>query len=144
MRRLYATALAMSLLMSGCTSYSGYQLAILVETGRVIDVQHETSSGQWAPGAMVGGGVGLITGQGHSTESKVIRTSGGALIGAAINKALTNGEQNTFLLVQKPGGQILRIPHTHQDLIPGDCITMESRGSGSVKVFRTSHTQCNF
>lgn len=144
MRRLYASFTLMSLMLAGCVSDGGYSTPLRIETARVVDVQAFTSEGSWAPGAVIGGGVGVLTGIGHSTESKVIRGAGGALIGAAINKAFTTGNKEVRLVVQTARGETLEVANNHNDLVPGDCVNLETRPDGDVQVTRTSTTQCNF
>lgn len=144
MRRLYASLTLMSLMLAGCASNDGFSAPIRIQTARVIDTQTLTSSGSWGAGAAIGGGVGVLTGIGHSTESKVIRGAGGALIGAALNKAFTAGSKEARLAVQTAQGDILDVANNHNDLVPGDCVNLETRPNGDVQVTRTSTTQCNF
>jgi uncharacterized protein YaiE (UPF0345 family) len=133
-----------SLLLTGCVSTGGYTTPTRIQTARVVDIQRGTTEGSWVPGAAIGGGVGVLTGIGHSTESKVIRGAGGALIGAALNKAFTTGNRETSLVVQTARGETLQIDHEYNDLVPGDCVNLETRQDGDVQVSRTSTTQCNF
>ncbi|AYG48501.1 hypothetical protein DV532_25825 (plasmid) [Pseudomonas sp. Leaf58] len=86
----------------------------------------------------------MLSGGGHSTESKVIRGGIGALAGAAINKALTTGNTQTHLVIQNRLGQVIQVSHAQNDMIPGDCVQIQSRYDGDVRVYRTSSTQCNF
>jgi hypothetical protein len=133
-----------SLLLSGCASNGGFTTPTRIQTARVVDIHRGTTEGSWAPGAAIGGGVGVLTGIGHSTESKVIRGAGGALIGAALNKAFTTGNPQTELVVETARGETLQIQHSYNDLVPGDCVNLETRQDGDVQVTRTSTTQCNF
>ncbi|MBD8089195.1 hypothetical protein IFT48_04310 [Pseudomonas fluorescens] len=86
----------------------------------------------------------MLTGGGHSTESKVIRTGIGALAGAAVNKALTSGQTETQLVVQNRYGQMFQVVHDQSDMYPGDCVQIQTRYDGQMKIYRTSPTQCNF
>lgn len=144
MRRLYASLTLMSLALTGCVSDDSFSTPLRIQTARVIDVQSYASASSWGTGAVIGGGVGVLTGIGHSTESKVIRGAGGALIGAAINKAFTAGSQEARLVVQTARGETLEVANNHNDLVPGDCVNLETRPDGDVQVTRTSTTQCNF
>lgn len=125
-------------------SSNGYTTPTRLESARVIDVQTSKAGGSWAPGAVIGGGLGVLSGGGHSTESKVIRAAGGALIGAAVNKAITSGQTVTQVMVQTSRGQTMQVAHNYSDLIPGDCVMLETRRDGDVQLQRTSATQCNF
>jgi outer membrane lipoprotein SlyB len=144
MKRLYASFTLMSLVLSGCASDGGFSPALRIQTARIVDVQSYSSEGSWGTGAVIGGGVGVLTGIGHSTESKVIRGAGGALIGAAINKAFTTGNPQARLVVQTSSGETLEVANNHNDLVPGDCVNLETRSDGDVQITRTSSTQCNF
>jgi outer membrane lipoprotein SlyB len=144
MKHLYASVPLLSLLLAGCVSSTGYSAPTRLEAARVVDVQHTTSSGSWGTGAAVGGGIGVLTGLGHSTESKVIRGAGGALIGAVVQKALTTGNQQVSIIVRTERGQTLQVAHGYNDLIPGDCVMVESRQDGNVKLARAGSSQCNF
>lgn len=144
MNRLYASFTLMSLALAGCAGSNDFSAPIRIQTARVVDVQSYASSGSWGTGAVIGGGVGVLTGIGHSTESKIMRGAGGSLIGAAINKAFTTGSQEARLVVQTAQGETLEMANDHNDLVPGDCVNLERRQNGDVKVTRTSTTQCNF
>lgn len=144
MNRLYASLTLMSLTLAGCAGDSSFSTPIRIQTVRVVDVQAFGSAGSWGTGAAIGGGVGVLTGIGHSTQSKVIRGAGGALIGAAINKAFTTGKPEARLVVQTAQGETLEVANNHNDLVPGDCVNLETRPDGDVQVTRTSKTQCNF
>lgn len=141
---LLGGSMVMAALLAGCAYQGGYQQPTRLEVGRVIDVQLVRTSGSWLPGAAIGGVAGVLSGGGHSTESKVIRGSVGALAGAAINKALTTGNTQTHLVIQNRLGQVIQVAHAQNDMIPGDCVQIQSRYDGDVRVFRTSSTQCNF
>lgn len=135
---------ALAMLLGGCAYQGGYQQPTRLEVGRVLDVQQVRTSGSWVPGAAIGGVAGVLTGAGHSTESKVIRAGVGALAGAAINKALTTGNTRTQLVIQNRLGQVIQVAHAKNDMIPGDCVQIQTRYNGDVQIFRTSATQCNF
>jgi outer membrane lipoprotein SlyB len=137
-------SLAMALALTGCAYQGGYQQPTRLEVGRVIDVQQVRTDGSWMPGAAIGGVAGVLTGSGHSTESKLIRGGVGALAGAAINKALTTGNSETHLVIQNRLGQVIQVAHSQSDMIPGDCVQIQTRYNGDVQIFRTSPTQCNF
>lgn len=132
-----------ALFLGGCAS-GGYSEPTRMEAARVLDVHQVASNGSWAPGAAIGGVAGVLTGSGHSTESKVIRGAGGALIGAAINKVLTTGNTHTSLVLETGRGQMMQVDHDASDLVPGDCVVINTRTDGNVSIQRTSATQCQF
>lgn len=136
------TALTAAALMSGCATSNGYGPAHRIEVAKVLEVTEFRSQGTWVPGAAIGGAVGLVTGQGHSTESKVIRTAAGAAIGGALNKVVTSGAVRNEVLLVTQGGQRIRVEHRSTDLHPGDCVEVRYYGSNAAKLFRTSPTQC--
>ncbi len=138
-----AIAAAMSLMIAGCSS-GGYQQAIEIETVKIIDVQRYQTEGSAGPGAAVGLAAGIISGRGHSTESKVIRGLGGALVGGAVSKSLTSGHVEARLILQNRQGQRYVLPKQSLDLRPGDCMTMHTNRYGGTRVYRTSPTECNF
>lgn len=137
-------ALVAAATLSGCVSADRYQQPTRLEVARVVDIQKVTTSGSWVPGAAIGGVAGVLTGSGHSTESKLIRGGLGALAGAAINKALTTGGTQNQLVVQTRYGQMYQVMHDQSDLYPGDCVQVQTRYDGQMKLYRTSSTQCNF
>lgn len=141
---LLGVSVVVAAMLAGCASQGRYQQPTRLEVGRVIDVQQVRTNGSWLPGAAIGGVAGVLSGSGHSTESKVIRGGVGALAGAAINKALTTGNTETHLIIQNRLGQVIQVAHSQNDMIPGDCVQIQSRYDGDVRVFRTSSTQCNF
>ncbi|WP_274643912.1 hypothetical protein [Pseudomonas serbica] len=143
-RRFLALAMASTMAISGCAGNSGYNEATRMETARVLDVQQVASNGSWMPGAAIGGVAGVLTGGGHSTESKLYRGAGGALIGAAINKVLTTGNLHTSLVLESSRGQMIQVDHDANDLRPGDCVVINTRSNGNVSIQRTSQTQCSF
>lgn len=132
-----------ALVLGGCVSGS-YNEPTRIETARVLDVHQVASNGSWAPGAAIGGVAGVLTGGGHSTESKIIRGAGGALVGAAINKVLTTGNLHTSLVLETGRGQMMQVEHDANDLAPGDCVVINTRRDGNVSIQRTSATQCQF
>ncbi|AXH59518.1 hypothetical protein [Pseudomonas amygdali] len=138
-------ALALAASITGCAAPgTSYQQPTRLDVGRIVDVQKVATNGSWGTGAAIGGVAGLLTGGGHSTESKVIRAGVGALAGAAINKALTTGQMETQLVVQNRYGQMFQVIHDHSDMYPGDCVQIQTRYDGQMKIYRTSPTQCNF
>lgn len=138
-------ALAMAASLTGCAAPgNSYQQPTKLDVGRIVDVQKVTTNGSWGTGAAIGGVAGLLTGGGHSTESKVIRAGVGALAGAAVNKALTTGQTETQLVVQNRYGQMFQVVHDQSDMYPGDCVQIQTRYDGQMKIYRTSPTQCNF
>lgn len=132
-----------ALFLGGCAS-GGYKEPTRMEAARVLDVHQVASNGSWGPGAAIGGIAGVLTGGGHSTESKVIRGAGGALVGAAINKVLTTGTTHTSLILETGRGQMMQVDHDASDLMPGDCVVINTRSDGDVTIQRTSATQCQF
>jgi len=148
MRRIFSvSALAAALLLTGCVSggnYGSYQQPTRIETARVVNIQQVATGGRWGYGAAIGGAAGVLSGGGHSTESKLVRGALGALAGAAINKAFTAGAQDNMVMVQDRTGLTLNVKHDSRDLVPGDCVQVETRFNGDVRLFRTSATQCSF
>ncbi len=148
MRRILSvSALTAALLLTGCATggnYGAYQQPTRIETARVVNVQQVATGGSWGYGAAIGGVAGVLTGGGHSNESKLIRGALGALAGAAINKGLTAGAQDNMVMVQTRTGLTLNVRHDSRDLAPGDCVQVETRYNGDVRLFRTSATQCAF
>lgn len=142
--RLGMTMIALlgAVLTSGCATSSGYGSAHRVEVAKVLQVTQHRTQGSWVPGAAIGGAVGLATGQGHSTESKVIRTVAGAALGGAVNKAFTQGGIKHEVLLATQSGQRIRVEHPSSDLHPGDCVEVQYHGANAAKLYRTSPTQC--
>jgi outer membrane lipoprotein SlyB len=142
---LLVAVLSIAASLSGCAYQGGgYQQPTRLDVGRIIDVQQVRTNGSWVPGAAIGGVAGALTGRGHSTESKVVRAGIGALAGAAINKALTTGNSETHLVIQNRMGQVIQVAHNQSDLVPGDCVQIQTRYNGDVQIYRASSTQCNF
>lgn len=149
MRRLTGfSALALSLLVvGGCVQGNfggGYEQPTRLDVARVINVQQVATGGSWGYGAAIGGVAGVATGGGHSTESKLIRGALGALTGAAINKAFTAGDQDTYVVVQNRNGSTMNVRQNARDLVPGDCVQVETRYNGDIRLYRASSTQCTF
>lgn len=148
MRRIFnVSALVATLMLAGCAAggnYGAYQQPTRIETARVINVQQVATGGSWGYGAAIGGAAGVLTGGGHSNESKLVRGALGALAGAAINKAFTAGAQDNMVMVQTRTGMTLNVNHDSRDLVPGDCVQVETRYNGDIRLFRTSATQCSF
>lgn len=137
--------MAVAASLAGCAAPGqSYQQPTRLDVGRIVDVQQIATNGSWGTGAAIGGVAGALTGGGHSTESKIIRAGVGALAGAAINKALTTGQTETQLVVQNRSGHMLQVVHDQSDMYPGDCVQIQTRYDGQIKIYRTSPTQCNF
>jgi hypothetical protein len=130
--------------LGGCALDGNYHQSTTMQSARVVSVDTSMSSGDWKIGAGVGAVAGLLTGAGHSTESKAYRAAAGGLAGAAVGKALTTGNQVVSLTLHTAGGQMMLIEHDHKDLRIGDCVSVETRSNGRARVMRTSPTQCNF
>lgn len=154
MRKLLSlSVLAVALTLGGCAQgggYNGYsnsyQEPTRIEYGRVMNTQQVSTGGAstWGYGAAAGGAAGLLSGRGHSTESKVIRGALGALAGAAVNKAVTSGSTTNQVLIQTRHGGQFNVRHGSNDLAYGDCVQIETRNGGNVRLYRASPTQCNF
>lgn len=112
-----ALILAMAIMAVGCASTDKY---MMVYKSELVSAQ---SSGT---GALVGGAVGLATGGGHSTGSKVIRTVGGAALGGAVERSLTSGNMRVRAIVFDETGTIKTV-YYNQLLRPGDCIQYKNK-----------------
>lgn len=139
----FLVVVGLSVALAGCAQHGGgYSTANRVDTAKVLDVQQVASDASWGPGAIIGGVAGVATGQGHSTESKLIRGAVGALAGGVVNRAVTSGRTEYQVLVQTTTGQQYRMAHGSGDLRVGDCVQVQHSGN-TAKLYRTSQTQCN-
>ena len=112
-------------------------------SGLVTDVTSEYTPSGYKTGAAVGAGAGLITGRGHGTESKVIRSAGGALIGAALQKGLTGGTTTYKVQVLTSRGDVFSFKHRDEHIKVGDCVKYDMNNPRA-KLFHTSMSDCNF
>lgn len=149
MRKLLSlSVLVGALTLGGCAQGigygGGYQQPTRIDFAKVLSVQQVATGGSWGYGAAIGGTAGVLTGGGHSTESKLVRGALGALAGAAVNKAVTSGQEDTQVVVQLSNGSRMNVKHSSRDLTYGDCVQVETRYGGDIRLYRASPTQCNF
>lgn len=135
-----------TLTVLGCASNQYGQPAgerVIVDFGTITDIRGVEVQPSHTTGAVIGGLIGLATGSGHSTESKVYRTIGGAAIGAAAEHAITSGQSSTEYTIELVNGQLVRLilDGPPRDLRRGDCVALETRGNRT-SMYRTDSRDC--
>lgn len=144
MRKIMIVGGALSaLLLTGCASGPTAPHVQHYVSAIVTDVTSEYKPSGYKTGAAVGAGAGLLTGRGHGTESKVIRSAGGALIGAALQKGLTSGTTTYKVQVLTSRGDVFAFKHNDEHIKIGDCVKYDMNNPRA-KLFHTSMNDCNF
>lgn len=132
-----------SLVLSGCAANAAAPHQPHYVSAIVTDVTSEYTPSGFKTGAAVGGAAGLLTGRGHGTESKVIRTAAGAAIGGALQKGLTSGTTTYKVQVLTSRGDVYRFNHRDDNMRVGDCVKYDMNNTRA-KLFHTSMNECNF
>ena len=145
MRKIIISGLATSILaLAGCsTGGVTAQHIPHFENAIVTAVEDVYTPSGWKTGTAVGGGVGLLAGRGHGTESKVYRAAGGALIGAALQKGLTDGKTTYKVQVATSRGEVLLFNHRDGNMNVGDCVKFDMNNVRG-KLYHTNMNDCNF
>ena len=110
-------------------SYNRHNLnsLYLVDYGRVVDTNKIQLSGTHQTGAQVGGlvgGLNTLNSGTTSTESAIIRILGGAIIGAALENSLTQGEALEYI-IERRDGQLVSLV-TQYNIPMNSCVMMRT------------------
>lgn len=127
----------------GCTSLPSSQPLEIVPA-KVVSTLQQDDKGNWVVGATLGAAAGLISGQGHGTESKLIRTAGGAGVGVLASHLLAGRKKNTVVVLQDRSGVIYEIEHVSSEFGVGDCVLIHRRSQYSTTMHRANSSQCYF
>lgn len=112
-----------------------------VTYGRITAVQlvtQENAKAQTA-GAVVGGGIGLISGRHRSGSNQALRTIGGAFAGQQIGKMASNRQAFEYTVLI--GRSTTRVVTDEGGLRVGDCVAVERGGWSNLRLVDDSN--CN-
>ena len=119
----YAGLLAGSMLLAGNVQATELS-AVAYGTISAVSQQKKDTSGGKTGGAIVGGLIGLSTGRGKSTSSKILRSGVGAAAGGAVGGAAASGT-NMAYTVDLIGGGTVRVVMDSGNYRKGDCVSVE-------------------
>lgn len=112
-----------------------------VNYGRITAVQHVTQENRNAQtaGAVIGGGIGLLSGRHHSRSNQALRTVGGAFAGQQLTKMSTNKQAFEYTVLL--GGTTTRVVTDEAGLRVGDCVAVERGGYNNLRLVEDA--RCN-
>jgi outer membrane lipoprotein SlyB len=113
----------------------------MVSYGRITAVQHVTqeSSKAQTAGAIIGGGIGLLSGRHHSRSNQALRTVGGAFAGQQIGKMTSSRQAYEYTVLI--GGTTTRVVTDEAGLRVGDCVAVERGGYNNLRLVEDA--RCN-
>ncbi len=111
-----AAALVASFPLAANTSVS-YGKITAVKSVKVEDSSAQTT------GALVGGVLGLVSGRGHSSSSKVLRTVGGGVAGQQVAKLASTKQAFEYTILL--GGTTTTVVTDEAGMRVGDCVAVE-------------------
>ena len=112
-----------------------------VHYGRITAVSHVTQENTkaQAAGAILGGGIGLLSGRHHSRSNQALRTIGGAFAGQQIGR-MTSSRQ-AFEYTVLIGKSTTRVVTDEAGLRVGDCVAVEQGGYNNLRLVEDA--RCN-
>ena len=112
-----------------------------VSSGRITAVQHVTQENAKAQtaGAIIGGGIGLLSGRHHSRSNQALRTVGGAFAGQQIGRMTTSRQAFEYTVLI--GKQTTRVVTDEAGLRVGDCVAVERGGYNNLRLVEDA--RCN-
>ena len=112
-----------------------------VNYGRVTAVQHVTHENAKAQtaGAIIGGGIGLLSGRHRSGSNQALRTVGGAFAGQQIGRMTTSRQAFEYTVLI--GGSTTRVVTDEAGLRVGDCVAVERGGYNNLRLVEDA--RCN-
>ena len=112
-----------------------------VHYGRITAVNHVTQENTKAQtaGAILGGGIGLLSGRHHSRSNQALRTIGGAFAGQQIGR-MTSSRQ-AFEYTVLIGKSTTRVVTDEAGLRVGDCVAVEQGGYNNLRLVEDA--RCN-
>jgi outer membrane lipoprotein SlyB len=120
---LVSGAIALLTLASTASAQSGVSFGRITAVTLVTDGNARAQAG----GAVVGGGLGLISGSGQSGSNRTLRTVGGGLAGQQLARIGSNRQAFEYTILVD-GTSTIRMVTDEGGLRVGDCVAVE-RGS---------------
>ncbi len=142
--KLVATA-GMALAVSGCATTdpatgSTSKSLISVAYGQVSNVERVKMDVNYAKGAAVGGGLGLLATSRRSRSSQIGGALAGAAIGALVQKAAAGDGMANKFTVNLSNGNTVAIITEQGDIDIGDCVSVEQGKQANIR--RVSSVMC--
>lgn len=113
-----------------------------ISTGIVENVQQVKLQSEAGTGALVGGGLGLLSAGGKSTSKKARNSIIGAAAGAGVANAAQGNRNGVAYTVRTGDGSSIRVVTDQTEIRMGDCVAVEENGS-TANVRRLSPTACD-
>lgn len=113
-----------------------------ISTGIVENVQQVKLQSEAGTGALVGGGLGLLSASGKSTSKKARNSIIGAAAGGAVANASQGNRNGVAYTIRTSEGSSIRVVTDQTEIRMGDCVAVEENGS-TANVRRLSPTACD-
>ncbi len=113
-----------------------------ISTGIVQNVQQVKLDSEAGKGALVGGGLGLLSAGGKSTSKKARNSIFGAAAGGALANSAQGSRNGVAYTVRTGDGSSIRVVTDQTEIRVGDCVAVEESGS-TANVRRLSPTACD-
>jgi outer membrane lipoprotein SlyB len=113
-----------------------------ISTGIVENVQQVKLQSEAGTGALVGGGLGLLSASGKSTSKKARNSIIGAAAGGAVASSAQGNRNGMQYTVRTNEGSSIRIVTDQTEIRVGDCVAVEENGS-TANIRRLSATACD-
>ena len=113
-----------------------------ITTGIVQSVQQVKLDSEAGKGALIGGGLGLLSAGGKSTSKKARNSILGAAAGGAVANASQGNRNGMAYTVRTGDGSSIRVVTDQTEIRVGDCVAVEESGS-TANVRRLSSTACD-
>ena len=112
-----------------------------VNYGRITAVRHVTKENTQAQtaGAIIGGGIGLLSGRRHSRSNQALRTVGGAFAGQQIGRMTSSKQAYEYTVLI--GGSTTQVLTDEAGMRVGDCVAVERGGYNNLRLVEDA--RCN-
>lgn len=138
--RAIAVASLLTVALPGLAASAGQNVTIqygIVKTSRQVDLR----SGAVPAGAVVGGGLGLVSGSGKSSGKKARNAIIGTIAGGAIAGAAQGTQKGMLYNIDLSPSGTMEVVSDQREIRNGDCVAVEKAGQ-TANVRRVSLDYC--
>lgn len=138
--KLTTTAILVLVTSSVLAQKSGQSMQI--QYGVVVASSYVKEQSNAGKGALLGGAIGLYTGKGKSSGTKLRRTAAGATVGGAATSAAQGNRDARQYEVQTNSGVVVIISD-QTEIQVDDCVIVENPGTTNANIRRVANTYCD-
>jgi outer membrane lipoprotein SlyB len=116
--------------------------SVTIQYGQVTSVRDVDLQSNAVPaGALIGGGLGIVSGIGRSSSTKARNGIIGAIAGGALASGLQGHPKGVLYQVDAGSGGVVQVVSDQREIRTGDCVAVEKTGD-TANIRRVSSAYC--